>query len=468
MRARILAAIVALVAGTLVLASVGSFLLIRRDTLSSAEDQLKTQARSIAEYPALLAIRLPGDRTLRPGRCCLTVLRVVGGLTTLSVNAAEGGGWTRPMPAVLRGVSLPVDRIEAGASATGHVGDTVYVLEPMTLDSRQRARFVPPIPASATAVLVATRQVSAPAGGFGYFAIVGAVVLVVAGAASYFLASRLARPLRRAVDVTGRMAGGDLEARVDASRSDPPELVALSEAINTMGTRLSEARDQQRQFLLSVSHDLRTPLTSISGYAQAIADGTAEDVPSAVEVIRSEAHRLERLVQDLLDLARLETGRFSFRPEPTEVSLLVVETVDSFRPAAARLSVSLDADVPGADPLTLSTDRDRTRQVLANLIDNALRFARSRVQVGARRDGPGLLLWVTDDGRGIARADLSRVWERHFSTDRSGSSGTSGAGMGLGLAIVAELVGAMHGEVRAESPVAGEEGTRMVVRLPPL
>ena len=465
MRARILAAIVALVAGTLVLASVGSFLLIRRDTLSSAESQLRTQVRSIAEHPALLALRLPGERTLRPGRCCLTVLRVVGGFSTLSVNAAEGGEWTRPMPEVLRGVSLPVGRIEAGSSVSGHVGDSVYVVDPMTLNARQRTRFVPAIPTAATPVLVATRDVSAPAGGFGYFAIVGAAVLVIAGAASYFLASRLARPLRRAVDVTGRIAGGDLDARVDVSASDPPELVALRESINTMGDRLSEAREQQRQFLLSVSHDLRTPLTSIGGYAQAVADGTAEDVPAAIEVIRTEAHRLERLVQDLLDLARLDAGRFSFRPEPTEVTPLVVETVESFRPAATRRSLSLDADVPDGDPMMLSTDRDRTRQVLANLIDNALRFARSRVQVGARRDGPGLLLWVTDDGPGIAPEDLERVWDRHFSTDRSGASG---AGMGLGLAIVAELVGAMRGVVQAESPVAGEEGTRMVVRLPPL
>lgn len=450
-------------AGTLVLASVGSFLLIRRDTVVGAQRQLRTQTRTVALHPEALYLRRSAAR--RPRLCCVELLRVLGGYTSLSVATASGGTLSGDVPAPLQGLHPSIARLREGRTITGHVGERVFVLAPLDLTAPQRARLVPPISARGLPVLVATRQVSAPAGGLGYFLVVGLAVLAIATAVAYWLASRFSAPVRRAVRVTGRIASGDLKARLPTDPAGPPELTALAEAINAMGDRLGEAREQQRQFLLSISHELRTPLTSIVGYAQAISEGATEDVPSAVQVIASEAGRLEHLVQDLLDLARLDARRFSFHPAPSDLAHLLAETVESFRPAADRASLALHLDLPDGGPLELVTDALRVRQLLSNLVENAFRYARSGVWVGGRPEGQGATLWVSDDGPGIAPEDLPRVFDRHFS---SHAAGALASGTGLGLAIVAELVTAMGGQVEAASPLDAHGGTRMVVRLPPL
>ena len=150
-----------------------------------------------------------------------------------------------------------------------------------------------------------------PVNGLLYFLLVAGGALLVAAVVASGLARRISAPLVRAVTTTGQLAGGDLTARVPVSPHDYPELTELAEAINTMGDSLSRSQNLERQFLLSVSHELRTPLTSIIGYADAIADGTTEDIDAATAVIGSEARRLGRLLQDLLDLARLDAQKFS-------------------------------------------------------------------------------------------------------------------------------------------------------------
>jgi two-component system sensor histidine kinase BaeS len=245
------------------------------------------------------------------------------------------------------------------------------------------------------------------------------------------------------------------------SRRADPETASLAHSINTMAASLARLRGMEHQFLLSVSHDLRTPLTSIRGFAEAISDGAATDVPRAAAVIASESRRLERLVGDLLDLAKLEARQFSLDLRPVNLAEVVGDTGEGFRPAADELGLGLEVSVEGAAAL-VSADPDRLAQVVANLVENALKYASSRVRVGATVSSAQAVVWVDDDGPGIAADDLPHVFERLFMSSRYPARRV---GSGLGLAIVAELVHAMGGTVRAESPLWTAGGTRMIVTV---
>jgi two-component system sensor histidine kinase BaeS len=221
----------------------------------------------------------------------------------------------------------------------------------------------------------------------------------------------------------------------------------------------------ERQFLLSVSHDLRTPLTSIRGFGEALSEGRAPDTAHAGSIITAEARRLERLVGDLLELAQLDARRFSLDVRATDVPEVVSDTTEGFRPAAERVGVALEVDLGDAagTPAMAAADPDRLAQVVANLVENALKFATSRISVAVATTGDGkdgVTISVDDDGPGIAAGDLAHVFEPFY---QSSWAPARQVGSGLGLAIVAELAGAMGGSVRAESPAGG--GTRVTVSL---
>jgi two-component system sensor histidine kinase BaeS len=315
-----------------------------------------------------------------------------------------------------------------------------------------------------TPVVVLSQEINdRPFGGNG-FAVLGAaaISLGIAALVAIYLARRMTRPLA-AMETTARsIASGDLTARVDTTDVHDDELASLALAINAMANDLDVARGHERAFLLSVSHDLRTPLTSIRGYAEAIADGTVEGKDSrirAAEVISSESRRLERLVADLLDLARLDAHQFSLHPTPVDVHAVVRDAVEAFGPAAADLNLVLEVE-PG-DPVPATVDAQRLAQIVANLVENALKFATTRVVVGVRAVDDQVELHVDDDGPGIAPADLPHVFERLY-TSRTVPGRTLGTG--IGLAIVHELAVAMEGDARVE-PVDAE-GTRFVVSFP--
>ncbi len=241
------------------------------------------------------------------------------------------------------------------------------------------------------------------------------------------------------------------------------ELADLARSLNGMAVELESARLTERQFLLSVSHDLRTPLTSIRGYATALTDGTIPGSPEqarAGEVITAEAERLHRLVADLLDLARIDAHQFSLTPRPIDVAATVRTAVEAFLPAAAGLGVALTVDAPSA--LAGTGDPERLAQIVANLVENALKYAHERIDVGLRDVGGGVLeVRVVDDGPGIEPGEEQRVFERLFvSRAVPGRS----VGTGLGLAIVGELAGAMGGSAAVDP--SGVGGATFVVRLP--
>jgi two-component system sensor histidine kinase BaeS len=287
------------------------------------------------------------------------------------------------------------------------------------------------------------------------FGVAAAVGALLAGVVAYLLAGAVARPIRRVAVASRQLAAGERPATLPVTGSD--ELKALAAAFNQMAEELARAKDAERAFLLSVSHELKTPLSAIRGHGEALLDGVIEP-PKVGEVVVKEAERLERLVRDLLDLARLNQRSFAVRPQAVDLARLAEDAVARHEAEARRVGVSLGAAVDGAARAT--ADPDRVLQVLANLIENAIRStpAGGSVTVGA---GPGELR-VADTGPGIAAGDLPHAFDRFYLHGRYAAN--RAVGTGLGLAIVKELTEAMGGSVAVESEAG--RGTAFTVRLP--
>jgi two-component system sensor histidine kinase BaeS len=287
------------------------------------------------------------------------------------------------------------------------------------------------------------------------FIIAAAVGAGLAAIAAFFLARAVARPIERVAAASRALAAGE--------RSDPlpvtgsTELAALSQAFNQLAEDLEHARDAERSFLLSVSHELKTPLASIRGHGEALLDGVMEVRPAATVVV-SESQRLERLVRDLLDLARLNQKTFTALVLPVDLAQLVAEAIRRHEVEARRVGVTLTGDSSGAAPAL--ADPDRVLQVLSNLIENALRSTASGGSVTVSAE-PGELT-VADTGPGLDVDELPRAFERFYLYSRYAAH--RAVGTGLGLAIVKELVEVMNGRVTVES-VRGR-GTTFVVSLP--
>lgn len=291
-----------------------------------------------------------------------------------------------------------------------------------------------------------------------WFLLSGAAVLAGAAIVASILARRFVQPIRRATAATEAIAAGDLGVRVPVDGSD--EIADLGSGINTMAAELERGRAAEQQFLLSVSHDLRTPLTALRGFGEALEDGTVTDTAKAGAVISHNANRLARLVGDLLDLGKLEARQFRFDIQNFDAAEVVAATATGLAPSVSERGIDIVVDAPRA--IVVSADPDRLGQAVANLVENATTFASSQVTVSLMSDGPQAVITVADDGPGISADDLPHVFERLYVTklvpQRSESSS------GLGLAIVRELIGAMDGTVDVSSPLGG--GTAMVIRLP--
>ena len=293
-----------------------------------------------------------------------------------------------------------------------------------------------------------------------------AISLALGAGVAVMLSRRLAGPLSQARDATQQIAGGDLSARVPVDERRQDEIKDLSTSINEMAASLERSQNLERRFLMSISHDLRTPLTSIRGYGEAISDGTSDNQEQAAEVIVSEAIRLERLVGDLLDLARLDAKEFSLEYRLTDVGIVGQEVCAGFAQEAADRDIDLQVISEG--PVAGRCDPGRVAQIIANLVQNALKFADSLVRVESRLESRGDADWavitVDDDGPGISEEDRPHVFERLYVARHAPLP--QEAGSGLGLAIVAELTEAMGGEVSVAA--RPPSGTRFTVEIPVL
>ncbi|MFW6866336.1 DUF4153 domain-containing protein [Nocardioides sp. CPCC 206347] len=283
------------------------------------------------------------------------------------------------------------------------------------------------------------------------------VTVVLALAVTQLLAVGMTSPLRQMTTAAGRMATGDYAVRVDDGSSD--EVGRLARAFNTMARDLADVDRQRRELVANVSHELRTPLAGLIALLDNLVDGIAPRDPASLEAALRQAERMSNLVEDLLDLARVDAGRAPLSPEPVDVSALLADAT-----AEARvLGRAVEYDVDVSEDLTVLADPARLGQLVANLLDNASRHspAGGTVRVVAARHGDRVRLEVHDQGPGLAAADRDRVFEP-FGTLRDTEGG---GGTGLGLAIARWVTDLHGGRIRFVDPEDGV-GARVQVELP--
>jgi signal transduction histidine kinase len=291
----------------------------------------------------------------------------------------------------------------------------------------------------------------------------GGVGLVIAIIVSLILARSVARPLQEVAKAADAFAQGDATSR--APLRGPHEVRTVAETFNRMADEVSATQQTQRDFLANVTHDLKTPLTSIQGFSQAIIDGVVAN-PSAAgraaQIIYDEAGRMNRMVQELLDLARIEAGRFAMTRHSIMISEIVRAVGERLQFRAKDKGVILVVDVPELP--NIAGDGDRLAQVFTNLVDNAIKHTdQGTVTLSAGLSGGGILIQVSDTGEGIPTPDLPHIFERFYQVDKSRQSQRR-EGAGLGLTITKQIVDAHGGRIWAES-IEGQ-GTKFSTWFP--
>ncbi|MEP7137734.1 MAG: HAMP domain-containing sensor histidine kinase [Chloroflexota bacterium] len=292
----------------------------------------------------------------------------------------------------------------------------------------------------------------------------GVIAFLLSLILAFVLSRSVADPLQQVIVAARNYPSDDMEP---IEPRGPHEVQDLTRAFNSMIERVHSSQQSQRDFVANVSHELKTPLTSIQGFAQAILDDTA-DTPAArkqaAQIIYNESARMHRLALDLLDLARLEAGTADLKMSAVDVGALLRGIVEKFTPQATKASVGLQVNVQNGLPVLIA-DGDRLAQVFTNLVDNALKFtpAHGQVTLSAKKAGAELELSVTDTGIGVESEALSRLFDRFYQVDSSRAGG-EGHGAGLGLAIVKEIVQAHGGKIGVRSQVG--HGTTFTIQLP--
>jgi len=272
------------------------------------------------------------------------------------------------------------------------------------------------------------------------------IALLLGVGLSLLIAQWIANPLKQMAGAARRMEDGNYQP---IPLDGPREVQQLGEALNEMAHKVQTSQQSQREFLANVSHELKTPLTSIQGFSQAILDGavqTPDALKQAAGVIFQESSRMFRLVMDLLSLARLEAGTADLQRTPLDLTALLRSIVEKFSIQAQKGKVILTADL--APNLAIIGDGDRLAQVFTNLVDNALKFTPENGQVTVRasqQDG-SVIASVIDTGIGIDPKDQPRIFERFYQVDKSRKGGV-GRGVGLGLAIAAQIIAAHGGRI---------------------
>ncbi len=289
--------------------------------------------------------------------------------------------------------------------------------------------------------------------------------LIISSVGAYLLSGQALRPLRQVQKAAEQIGGQTLSARVPEPATRD-EVQSLAQALNRMLERLEGSFEAQRRFTSDASHELRTPVTAISGHASYLLRRTNpnEGQRESLTIIRSEAERLTGLISSLLELARSDGGVMQLRRQPVLPKLLLGDIARELQPLAQAQNASLR--VTGTDE-ALEGDPDRLKQVIINLVSNALKAGSSKVELSSRADPgeqheDGVRMSVTDDGPGIAPEHLGKLFDRFYRVEESRSRDQGGAG--LGLAIARSIVDAHGGRIWFESEVG--RGTTVNVWLP--
>jgi two-component system, OmpR family, sensor kinase len=455
LRSRLLVIVGLLVGAALVSTSLVTAYLMRSDLLDSIDNELRNVAAPVTEQTISDVPRL-GDDALP--RSYAFVLQFDGRqLSSLPTNVTA-----EPDVPLL----LPTDpRVVSGEPFTvGSTNDRTewrFVAVPVSQDNATAAIGLPlePVTRTVTRLLVTT-------------GLIGTIVLVLTLVLGYFVVRRALRPLARIEDTAAAIAAGDLTQRVPVREADD-EVTSLSRSLNVMLGRIEssfavreKSEERMRQFVADASHELRTPLATVHGYAELYRQGAVPDhaaVDAAMERIEAESNRMSLLVEDLLTLARLDDAPAS-EMAPVDLTVLAADAVADARVRAPDRRISLLGLDGPVEPTAVRGSEPRLRQVVTNLVANALRHtpAGSPVEVAVGSDAGGATLEVRDHGPGVPEEISVRVFERFYRADPSRGRGSGGSG--LGLAIVAAIVSAHHGRVGiAETPGGG---ATFVVRLP--
>ncbi|MDJ0790267.1 MAG: ATP-binding protein [Acidimicrobiia bacterium] len=461
MTRRILLATGVVVAITL-LVGVGTALAVRARVQSSAEVELARQARVTAE---LIDEDLSDVRFRRGGDVAAQLARYRNTLER-SLERARILGGHDVVEAILtvRGNDVPISEplvVLPSVPASARPGDVATV----DVEGTPMAVVVERVdlPTGALTVAIGRTQQLFPSRVVIWSLLlalgVGATLTLALGA---WLSRSLSLRLASIGDAAERIGEGDLSAR--AAREGDDEIGKVAEAFNDMAEDLESTRERERQFLMAVGHDLRTPLTTIRGYAEALdaGDVSTDKMPEVAAALHRQTDQLSRLIEDVTLLARLEASEFTLRPEIVELSGLVAEIAESYRHRSTAASIEITTVTDGTG--VVHVDPDRLRQVIGNLMDNALRYTPDggtiTVTVG---DGDVPEVSVANTGAGIRTSDIPYVFDRLYVADRYRAERPSGSG--LGLAIVKELVDAMGGTVTCTS--SSRLGTVFTIRLQP-
>lgn len=293
--------------------------------------------------------------------------------------------------------------------------------------------------------------------------IAGFIAIVLALIFSFAMANWISKPLERLVAGAQSVASGKHNP---LPLKGPREVRMLSQAFNDMSSRVFASQQSQKDFVTNVSHELKTPITSIRGYAQAILDGTVlgeESIEQAATIIFNEANRMHGMVMDLLTLAKLETGIADMQMSLLDLRVLLDHLLERFTVLAHQNQIELVSNYSNLAPVM--GDGEQILRVFTNLLENALKYtpAGGRISVSALQSGNWIVVQFSDTGPGIPVEDRERIFERFYQVDASRRGGLS-HGVGLGLAIAREIVLSHGGMIRVESELG--KGSIFSVELP--
>ncbi|HET6713268.1 MAG TPA: ATP-binding protein [Actinomycetota bacterium] len=280
------------------------------------------------------------------------------------------------------------------------------------------------------------------------FLAAGAIAAVIALAISRWLARGMTQPLRDMAEAARRMETGDYSTRVHTNSRD--EVGQLAVAFNRMSAELELLETSRRDLVANVSHELKTPITAIRAHLENLLDGVEEPNHEVLQVMLAQSERLGRLVEQLLDLSKLESGEMPLRREEVSLGPLVTQVMSEIEVASADRDVDVRSDVPDDLP-SIEADPERVHQVIFNLVDNAVRFTPEggEVRIEAHRHNGSVEVSVADTGVGIPPEALPRLFERFYRVDPARAR--EDGGTGIGLAIARSVVEAHGGTIRAES-----------------
>lgn len=289
------------------------------------------------------------------------------------------------------------------------------------------------------------------------------IALFLAFALGLFMSAWIGSPLKRLADGARQIESGSYPV---LEKEGPREIQELAESFNQMSKRVQQTEESQRDFLANVSHELKTPLTSIQGFAQSIQDGAAstpQELIQAANVIYDESSRMHRLVLDLLTLSRLEEGTANLHYAPVNLSMILDQIEGKMHPQIQTASLTIVKKITPNQ--MVMGDGDRLAQVFTNLVDNAIKFTPpgGQITLNIKTDPTGILASVSDSGSGIPHHEEARIFERFYQVDKSRRGGAS-RGIGLGLAIARQIVLSHNGEIWADSEPGN--GSTFYVHLP--